>query len=250
MADEKDVQDNLTLEDPKPVEDPKADIDGLLAQLESAGITDTTQLENKLTASSQAGNAFRKLGDANKRIEALEAAETERRQNKPAPDWDQDYPGNTEVDLEATISKVWDKKENEKLEKQYNANQWVMDQQSKITQDIDYPMVKEVWEAKIADPQFSYKVNTGQIVPFDVYSETVRTFYKGIAKKAHSTISELTGQKKPVTPNVETDQVPTANILSEGENEDNNAKLKAKVDKGYIPNEQEEMAALDAMLNK
>jgi len=252
MADENDVQNNLTLEDPKPAEDPKTDIEGLLFQLESAGITNTEQLEGKLTASSQAGTAFRKLGDAKRRIDALEAAEAERRQNKPAPDWDNDYPGNTtEVDLETTLDKVLDKRENAQLEKQYNADQWLMEQHDHIHSNPRYNMVKELWEAKEADAKFLYGVKTGRINPVQEFNSLVLDYQEGLLKKSHKTISELTGQGKPVTPIVETGQAPSANILStDNTGDDKHEKLVEKVDKGYMPNEDEQMAALEALLKK
>lgn len=261
MAEADEIKNSLELDDSTPKADvkPVIDVDGLLTQLESAGIENEEQLQNKLTASSQAGTAFRKLGESNKaleianqRIQNLENQQPKTAAPKPASDWDNLPEDGTEIDIQKMVrGAVRDElvtHENEKNEKLYRAQAWIDNQRETIHGDEDYAIVKDLWEAKESDPKFAHGVNTGRLVPVDEYNKLLRGFYKGIVKKSHETITALSG-KKPLTPILETDQSPKPNILSDTDGEDDTMnKAKAKVNKGGDLTEAEQLAALDATL--
>lgn len=261
MAEADEIKNSLELDDStsKEGEKPVIDVDGLLSQLESAGIENEEQLQNKLTASSQAGTAFRKLGESNKSLEiANQRIQNLENQlsNGPAPkqssDWDSIPEDGTEVDIQKLVRNAVKGElvahENEKNEKLYRAQDWVNNQRETIHGDEDYALVKDLWEAKESDPKFAHGVNTGRLVPVDEYNKLLRGFYKGIVKKSHETITALSG-KKPITPILESEQSPKPNILSDQGGEDDTInKAKAKVGKGKDLSTAEQLAALDATL--
>ena len=62
-------------EEPTPVaeEEPKKNVDALLAELEKVGVESPQQLQGKLDASAQAGKAFQMLGDERKLVAEKDA---------------------------------------------------------------------------------------------------------------------------------------------------------------------------------
>jgi len=177
------------------------DVDRLMAQLEEAGATDAGSLQGKLKASQEVGRMGQLLGEERNKVANLEGQLNQALVNKqqPAPqnlDIDNYSEGQT-VDLEKLIEqgfeKVWTKKERqaEQVQRVQQA-QW-----SEIHGDTDYELVKEVWEARVNNPQFVAQVQAGKVHPLRAYNQTVREYYKGIAKQSRDVITQL---QKGVTP--------------------------------------------------
>jgi len=239
------MTENPTIEEPiaEPIVDgteAKApDVESLVKELEKAGVTTTQELQGKLTASKEAGQLANLLGDANKRIENLEQAA-----KMPPAEPEYDYSEGQPVDIESMLNNVLDKREAQTRQVQQQA----MAIWQGIQTDPDYGLVKDVWEAKIKDSNFNMAIQSGKKDVAKEYMETVREYYKGIAKQSLDTITTLQKGGVPTTPHVEGEAqlpgVPTP-INTEQETV---TKAKEKVATGGRLSEDEEMAALDAIL--
>jgi len=239
------MTENPTIEEP--IAEPKVDgteakapdVESLVKELEKAGVTTTQELQGKLTASKEAGQLANLLGDANKRIENLEQAA-----KVPPAEPEYDYSEGQPVDIESMLNNVLDKREAQTRQVQQQA----MAIWQGIQTDPDYGLVKDVWEAKIKDSNFNMAIQSGKKDVAKEYMETVREYYKGIAKQSLDTITTLQKGGVPTTPHVEGEAqlpgVPTP-INTEQETV---TKAKEKVAKGGLLSEDEEMAALDAIL--
>jgi len=239
------MTENPTIEEP--IAEPKVDgteakapdVESLVKELEKAGVTTTQELQGKLTASKEAGQLANLLGDANKRIENLEQAA-----KMPPAEPEYDYSEGQPVDIESMLNNVLDKREAQTRQVQQQA----MAIWQGIQTDPDYGLVKDVWEAKIKDSNFNMAIQSGKKDVAKEYMETVREYYKGIAKQSLDTITTLQKGGVPTTPHVEGEAqlpgVPTP-INTEQETV---TKAKEKVATGGRLSEDEEMAALDAIL--
>lgn len=203
MAEAVKTEETPTLAEEKPKEkkkeeNPAGDVDGLVAELEKAGISNVEQLENKLMASSQAGNLANQLGDARNEIAELKQMMADQprevRHEVVEPE---------EEDLGRLITKGVDRALDAREKKQAEA--WRVSQQNSLTMwntiqnDPDYKLVETVWDTKTKDPNFQFKVQNGLINPLKEFNDTVREYYKGISKRALDTINQLQG-KGTVTP--------------------------------------------------
>jgi len=240
---EKPTIEEPTVEPEKEVEAPKIDVDALVKELEKAGVSTAQELQNKLTASREAGQLANLLGDANKRIADLEQAVRQ----PPAAEQEFDYSEGHDIEtiIEKKLTSVLDAREAEARQ----AQQQAMEIWQGIQTDPDYGLVKDVWEAKIKDPNFNIAVSAGKKDVAKEYMETVRKYYKGIAKKSLDTITTLQKGGVPTTPHVEGEaQLPGVPEVPNEGNETIN-KAKEKVAKGGLLSEDEEMAALEAILS-
>jgi hypothetical protein len=248
-----------TVETPEveqPQETPKEDwsqerIDSFITQLEAANVSTPQELQGKLEASRQAGQTANLLGEARNELKALreELAATRAQPVPPKTEFDEFDTGNTAVDLEQTISKVY-RRERELEQKQMAEHQAKTNAQwNAIVSDPNYANVKTVWEEKLKDPNFVYQINSGLVNPTQAYNNTVIEFYKGMSQKAVDLVKTLQGKKSTVSPpHVESS---TETPDPEEPMTDQYAKIKKlqeKALKGQQPTEEDEYAALDALL--
>ena len=112
MTEEKKTEETPTLAEEEPKkeekkESPTTDVDGLIAELEKAGVSNVEQLEGKLIASSQAGNLANQLGTARDEIAALSAALKESnertRSEQPLVEEETDLSGMIKRDVRAAM---------------------------------------------------------------------------------------------------------------------------------------------------
>lgn len=222
---------------------PEIDIKSLVEELEKAGVTNTQELQGKLRASQEVGQMANLLGDANKRIENLEKAA-----RMPPAEPELDYSEETPIDIESIVEKkltsVLDAREAKTRQVQQQAMQIWQD----IQTDPDYGLVKEVWEAKIKDPNFNMAIQSGKKDVSREYMETVRGYYKGVSQRSLDTIKALQGGVAPAAPHVEGEaQLPGIPTKTTPEQETVTI-AKEKVAKGGRLTEDEELAALNAIL--
>ena len=124
-----------------------------------------------------------------------------------------------------------------------------------IQTDKRFPLVKEVWEAKLKDPNFVMQVQNGMVDPLAAYQETVLDYFEGVSKRSLDTIKQLHGGPGIQVPHTETgERVPT-NLVSTDPSTDvpDSVKkaraLKEKTDKGYMMTDEEEMDVIDSLLH-
>jgi len=246
------VVESPTLEEGKPATEVKAeetpvdDTSALLAELEKAGITKPDELTGKLEASYQAGNLANQLGEARQELAEIKAA-----MGQPKPTAEE-YSGYEETaDLEKILERTLDKREKVAARKQAEAQKVVLGMWNKIQNDSDYKLVKEVWEDKLKDPNFTFKIQQGLVNPIEEYNDVVRGYYKGIAKRSLDTIKKLQGGAVPATPHVEDSarlpgsEVPIGEEKSEAQKTVDRLK---EITKTRTLTEEEELEAIDAAL--
>jgi len=227
------------------VEDPTTDIDALITELEKAGVTNTEQLQGKLTASREAGNLSNQLGNARQEIAELKMLISNPRQTGNEFSENEQSP-----DLESIIGKVLDKHDQKKAKVQAEIQKTVNDMWSEIQNDEDYHLVKDIWEEKLKDSNFIFQIQQGQANPVKSYNNVVRTYYKGIAKRSVDTIKTLQGGTKNGALHVEEAGTQTVSIpgVTTLENKTVLKELREKLDKGQLLTEADEMKALEATL--
>ena len=248
------AQEPLSVEEPKVEEKPAIDVDSLVSELEKAGITNTDELSGKLRASQETGRLAQLLGDERKRTADYEARLREL-ENKPAPKQQDfmDYGEGQTIDIESAIERSVSKVINREKEAQRIAQEQNLKKWNFIQSDKDYNIVKDVWENKLKDPNFVYQVQSGAIDPVQNYNETKIDYYKTLLQKSHETLKTLHGKGKVAPPHLESGDRTSANIVSEqpsmteGDRKLND--LRAKVDKGYIPTEEEQLDLIGSIFD-
>lgn len=236
------------------VNEPAVDVDGLIAELEKAGITNTQELQGKLDAGSQVGRMAELLGQERKRNEEL-TARLENPAPKPQNDFDLDEYGEGQpLDIEAVVVRSVDKALTAREKKMAQVQQAQLQAYQRIKGDEDYHLVASIWEQKEKDPAFIFGVQNGSVNPVDEYTSIVRNFYKGLVQKSHDTIKTLTGGEKVKQPHVETGERSSGNIVSEEPGQDEASKyraaLKEKVNKGQALTSEEELALVDSIFDQ
>jgi len=235
----------MQTEEPNAVEpEAKVDVDGLMSELERAGVTNTDELSGKLRASQEAGRSAQLLGDERKRNAELEQRlKTLESKSQPQQDF-MDYPEGQTIDIESAIersvSKTLDKRDRVAREaQQRNLENWNL-----IQSDEDYPLIKEIWEEQLKDPGFVMQIQSGAKNPVSEYQKTLRKYYKTLLKKSHETITTIQGKGKPDPLHVEQGERAPTNLVSETDAVPAERKaldrMREKIDKGYLPSEEEE----------
>jgi hypothetical protein len=230
----------------KKVDKSEDEIKSLLDTLEKVGVKTPQHLEGIAQNAKEYGYVTNLLGQERQRVTDLETKlrdlET-RSYQKPAP-MDYSQAESQPVDLERFIKKaIRDEREDERrnLAEMHKRQ---LQSWNTIQSDPDYGNVRDIWEDRLKDPNFVYRINAGMTDPVREYGETVRQFYKGLAMKAKETIETIRTEKiKP--PHMETGER-GGNIVSEGEGERHPLtkrfeELKSKVKKGGNLSSEEEL---------
>lgn len=241
MADEKPG----TVQEPKAEPKTTKDIDGLIAELEKAGVTKTEDLQGRLRASKEAGQLANLLGTV--RNENQELKDMIKSLQNPKKENEFDYSGSQPVDIEdvvaRSVEKVLTKKERAVQERQAKA----LEAWNVIQQDEDYSLVKEIWEERLKDPNFVFQIQRGNVDPGRLFNKTVREYYKGIAKQAGEVIRTLkTGTVQP--PHFEGEGAVEKSKPPMPEAQEKIKNLREKVNKGYVPGDDELLSLLDKMM--
>jgi hypothetical protein len=220
----------------------------LLETLKAASISKPEQLDGTIRNArktfdmqSERDQLSNQLVDMEKR---LAAAETK----TPAPDAEEyGQPLDLDTAIAKGVSKVLDQRDAAAAQ---NQKQMMMSW-AVITQDEDFHLVEPIWNEKLKDPNFVYKVQSGQVNPVMEYQNVLRGYYKGIAKSAVSTIETLTKGVVPQTHIESGDaRVPNVPVDQEiGENTKQLNKLKEKAETGNLLSEDDEIAAIRAVLS-
>jgi len=241
-----------TLDEGKPAQAQarnEEEIQALLSTLEKVGVKTPQHIEGVVANAREFGNVSNLLGEERKRTSELERRLAEL-ESRPAPkresvDYSQ-YEQGPAVDLENVIRKVVrGEKETERREMMENQKRQLQ-AWNVIQGDEDYNNVKPIWEDKLKDPNFVYRINVGLTDPVREYQETVRAFYKGIAAQAKTVIEQMKGTKTVNPPHMETGERGSGNIVSEGPGEQPEVlkrfnQLKQKAAKGGILSSEEEL---------
>ena len=233
----------------------EVDVAGLMAQLEQAGVTSTDELQGKLTASKEAGNSARLLGESREEARVLREQMAGMNTAKPqAPQQDfMEYGEGQTINIEDAIEKSVTKVFTKQAETQRKAQEAQLGQYNRITQHPNYGFVKDEFEAKLKDPNYVYQVQSGMVDPVGDFYDTVIKKQQILMKESHKTITQLAGGGKIAPPHVETGERSSPNLVSENTPAPESVKLradmKAKIEKGYVPSHEEELAIIDSMFD-
>ena len=221
------------------------DVDAFMAELEKAGVSTPSQLQGKLInaqgfdkVQSERDMLARELSGLRDEVTKLKT----RAPDTSAYDNDYDNPGST-INIEDVVVKAMRKERAAEREEQVRQQQAIMQDWARIQGDEDYHLVQEVWESKLKDPNFVFKINSGQLNPVEAYTSTVRGYYKNMLLKAKDTITGLKGGKPVQTPHLEEGgqySVPKQEV----EEKTVKDKLRAKAQKAQL-SEQDELDLLD-----
>lgn len=236
-----------TIDEPEKTQEPeKVDVDGLLTELEKAGVSNTEQLQGKLKASQESFRLSQMLGETRKQNEELKALiqnmQTQPQQQQEYDDFEtRQQPYDLDQSIERSVERVFTKREKAQAEMEQRVNaQW-----SKIVGDEDYENVKGVWDERLKDMTFIAQVRAGAIDPVEVYHQDVRKFYKGLALRSADAIKQFKGGGELNPPHVEQQGEVRKELPPEAtETEQQMSSYKERIEKGGRLSEKEELDAL------
>ena len=167
----------------------EVDVDGLVAELEAAGVQTPKQLQGKLEASQNYGNVSEMLRQERDRANALEAQlnATVQQQQTQGDVYDDDGG----VNLKETIRDVYREESARENQMRVQAQQFVRAKHLEITEDPDYSKVEDIWNEKLKDPRLMAAIEMGRIDPAVEYRNVVREWNKGLHLKSDKTIRSL-----------------------------------------------------------
>ena len=229
---------------------PEVNVDELVAELEKAGVTNAQDLQNKFKASSESGRLAQLLGEERKHARELQAR-LEQMSNRPMQVPDDIYTEKP-IDIESVVERSLEKALTAREIKAQKAQEVNMAAWNQIQTDEDYGLVKEVWESKLRDPNFVFKIQSGMVDPVREYTQTVRGFYKQMMRKSVDTIKQLKGGAPSVSPpHMETGERVPQNIVSQdpssGKRKTFDEFKKKAMDKGVLTPD-EELDLLEKLL--
>jgi len=228
-----------------------SEMDALLKKLETAGITNTQELEKKLVASREAGQLANMVGEyrreqaeKDKRIADLEQA---MKMSTVEPTYD--YDEGQHVDIVSEVRKAIKAEREEERKAAFQAQQKATEIWKGIQNHKKYNLVKDKWEKKVKDPSFMMEVQAGQKDVVVEFNNMVQAEQEDMLRQLANTVKILKQGSVPAAPHVEGEaQLPGVPEVPNEENETIN-KAKEKVAKGGLLSEDEEMAALEAILS-
>ena len=221
----------------------------LLETLKAASISKAEQLDGTIRNARRTFDMQSERDQLANQLSKMELrlAEAEKKSAQPQDTEDYGQPVDLDSAIAKGVSRVLDQRDRMAAENQKK----MMQSWATISQDEDYHLVERIWNEKLKDPNFVYAVQSGQTDPVSEYGSVLRSYYKGIAKSAVKTIETLT---KGVTPqmHVESGEARAPGIQVDQEISDNEKyikQLKEKADSGGLLSEDEELAAIRAVLS-
>ena len=257
MSEEGVVKESPTLEAPPVQETPAVEAKtteqyaALVSELEKFGVTNAKQLEGKFQAASERGHLANILGEVKSENAELKRMlmEMQATQKKARSTGYEEDPQPGAIDLgelvEKRVQAVIEKEKRSSMEAQQRAWQaW-----NAIQSDEDYHLVADKWETRMRDPNFAIQLQAGTVDPVAEYQKMLRSHYKSSVKLAADTIRTLTTGLPQQKVHVEgTARARQESPVERSETQKQVDSLKEKVNKGYNPSEDEQLAALQAVL--
>ena len=232
--------------------EPKRNVDDLLAELEKVGIENPQQLQGKLDAGAQAGRLAQLLGDEKKTVTELQT-KIDKLMTQSQPVDETYYPEGRPINIQDEVRQGVRQELAEQQKAMRQAQDASIQAYNTITTDKNFHLVKEVWDEKVKNPTYVYQAQSGQLDPIRDYQNMVVDYYKKIAQESHKTIKELVGGTGQPAPHLESGETQShTNIVSEVKGESANRKflnaMQKKVDKGYLPTDEENALIAEAVL--
>ena len=252
MADE--ISPTMEEADVKTEESPKEEVTEqmseeaqLLETLRAASISKPEQLDGAIRNARKTFDMQSERDQLANQLSQMELRLAEAEKKPPQDTEDYGQPVDLDSAIAKGVSKVLDQRDRMAADNQKK----MMQSWATISQDEDYHLVEKIWNEKLKDPNFVYSVQSGQVDPVSEYGNVLRGYYKGIAKSAVKTIETLS---KGVTPQMHVEsgdaRAPGVQVDQEiSEREKFIKELKDKTESGGLLSEDEELAAIRAVLS-
>lgn len=190
-----------------PTEAPKEDGVALVEALRAAGVETPEQVQNILTASSQAGQLANIVGDLRRKVDDLETIKA------VPPTQDLEYQEGQPIDMQGMIEqgveKGMRKINKENIQAQATAQQAVSMEMAKIYADQDYKIleIQDIWNKHSNNPNVVMLVNSGRSTITDEWNKVVKSYLRGMNKQSADFIENNTlTPAATVAPHVEGNQ--------------------------------------------
>ena len=227
------------------------DYSELVSNLEKAGITSAKQLDGKLQAASERGYLANLLGERNREISEMKAmlAEMQKMQSKAGQNSFDEPTQAGAIDIGDLIKKQIKSAISEEKQQALEMQQRAYQAWQQIQSDEDYHLVADKWEARLRDPNFAVRLQAGAVNPVDEYQKLLRNHYKDAVRLAATTIKSLTQGVAPPKVHVEDTARVSGSARPDPTEKDKTINdLRGKVNTGKHLSEEEELAALQAVL--
>lgn len=201
--DEKPYVEEEVTQEPE-VEANSVDIEGLVAELQAAQITDPNKLKGHLT---NARDYHRMQSERDRLAQELQSIRSEFGELKelarrPINDeYGQDTGG--AIDIEKTITKVYRQERARELEQQRQGQAQIAKVWNKISTNENFPLVKDDFENALRDPVTNFKIQTGEIDVTELFYSMVTDKYKGFTGKALEALKSFKGAGTVKPPHIE-----------------------------------------------
>ena len=192
-----------TIEETTPEAPTEINTDGLLKELESLNITDPKQIQDIAHASQQTGRAWNEVGELRQQVTTLQQ-QLQASQNAPR-EIDTEF-SSEPIDIRDMVKgavREFYVDEIAKPQQQAAQNYW--NEKRQVQTDQDYqnnPQIKKMWDAHEQNPDFLFRLQTGQTSMTKEFDRLRVTYFRELAKRSHETINSLT-KTEGKTPYVE-----------------------------------------------
>lgn len=188
----------------------KVDIEALAEKLEQFDVKDPNQLEGKLR-NADAYSDVQSQRDLLANELAQVRAEVQNLRKPAQPQETEDYMETGQpVDIESivanSVNKALDARERRAAEHQQRMNNMWM----KISGHKKYHLVKDEFEQALRDPAKVMQIQSGQVDPFEMYTDMVMEKYADVAQQSVKAFKQMQGSTGVAAPHVESSaRVPT-----------------------------------------
>ena len=204
MSDEKPFVEEEVTEKPE-METKPVDIEGLVAELQAAQITDPEKLKGHLT---NASNYHKMQSERDRLAQELQSIRSEfgelkelARQRPAQDEYGQDT--GRPIDIEEVVAKAIRKEKAREAEGQRQAQAQIAKVWNKISSNENFPLVKDDFEAALRDPVTNFKLQTGEVDAMELFYGMVTEKYKGLTKKTLEALQSFKGAGTVKPPHIE-----------------------------------------------
>lgn len=199
MADEKPV---IEQPEAKPETEAKVDIEGLVNELQAAGISDPEKLKGHLTNARDYGRMQSERDRLAQELQAIRSEFAELRSVAQKPQRDE-YGEEKPIDIEDVVARAFRRERQKELEQQRVAQQQIAKVWNKISTNEDFGLVREEFEGALRDPVTQFKLQTGEVDAVELFHGMVNRKYKDLAKRSYEALKTFKDAGTVPPPHIE-----------------------------------------------
>jgi len=236
------------VEEEKPKEEKKIDVDALISELEKVNLTDPDKLKGKLKNAAGFSSVQAEKDRLAHEVSQLRSEmEQMKYQSKKVNIDDFDGFQDNAIDIETTIEKVLDRRDAKHAQQQFERQKQQMAAYQKITKNKYWNEVRPLFEGKLQDPDVNMQVQMGQLDPVELFHEATVEYFQDLSKKSLEALQLASGTKiKP--PHVENSaRTPTQDTDTRDDKQKEVDKLREMAAKGGL-HQDDQMKLINATL--